>query len=102
MVLNLIVNALQILPPGGEITVRTLPPRNGRVSCEVSDNGPGIAPELQERIFTPFVTMREGGTGLGLALVQRIVQAHQGTVAVESEVGRGTTFRVELPTVQET
>jgi signal transduction histidine kinase len=102
VVLNLIVNALQILPPGGEITVRTLPPRNGRVSCEVSDNGPGIAPELQERIFTPFFTMREGGTGLGLALVQRIVQAHQGTVAVESEVGRGTTFRVELPTVQET
>jgi len=99
--LNLIVNALQILPAGGEITVRTLPPHNGRVSFEVSDNGPGIAPELQERIFAPFFTMREGGTGLGLALVQRIVQAHQGTVSVDSELGRGTTFRVELPAVQE-
>jgi two-component system sensor histidine kinase HydH len=99
--LNLIVNALQILPAGGEITVRTLPPHNGRVSFEVSDNGPGIAPELRERIFAPFFTMREGGTGLGLALVQRIVQAHQGTVSVDSELGRGTTFRVELPAVQE-
>ncbi len=100
--LNLIVNALQILPPGGEITVRTLPPRNGRVSFEVSDNGPGIPAELQERIFAPFFTMREGGTGLGLALVQRIVQAHQGAVSVVSEPGQGTTFHVELPAVQET
>jgi len=91
-----------MVPPGGEITVRTLPPHDGRVSFEVSDNGPGIASELQERIFTPFFTMREGGTGLGLALVQRIVQAHQGAVTVESAVGRGTTFRVELPVVQET
>jgi two-component system sensor histidine kinase HydH len=99
--LNLIVNALQILPAGGEITVRTLPPHNGRVSFEVSDNGPGIAPELRERIFAPFFTMREGGTGLGLALVQRIVQAHQGTVSVDSELGRGTTFRVELPAARE-
>lgn len=99
--LNLIINALQILPPGGEITVRTLPPRNGHVSFEVSDNGPGIPADLQERIFAPFFTMREGGTGLGLALVQQIVQAHQGTVGVISEPGHGSTFRVELPAVQE-
>jgi len=100
--LNLIVNALQVVPPGGEICVRTLPPQHRRVSFEVTDSGPGIPPEMQERIFTPFFTMREGGTGLGLALVQRIVQAHQGAVTVESAVGRGTTFRVELPAVQET
>ncbi|MBP1684668.1 MAG: signal transduction histidine kinase, nitrogen specific, NtrB [Deltaproteobacteria bacterium] len=100
--LNLIVNALQMLPAGGEITVSTLPLHHGRVSFEVSDNGAGIAPEMQERIFTPFFTMREGGTGLGLALVQRIVQAHQGAVTVESAIGHGTTFRVELPAVQET
>lgn len=100
--LNLIVNALQMLPPGGEITVRTLPPHNGRVSFEISDNGPGIAADMQERIFTPFFTMRAGGTGLGLALVQRIVQTHHGAVTVESAVGRSTTFRVELPAVQET
>lgn len=100
--LNLIVNALQMVPAGGEITVRTLPARQGRVRFEVSDTGPGIPLDMQAHIFTPFFTMREGGTGLGLALVQRIVQAHQGAVTVESAVGRGTTFRVELPAVEET
>jgi signal transduction histidine kinase len=96
--LNLLVNALQILPRGGRISVRTLPPNNGRVAFEVGDNGPGIAADVRDRIFTPFFTMREGGTGLGLALVQRVIQAHKGTVSVDSAVGRGTTFRVELPT----
>ena len=99
--LNLIVNALQILPGGGMVTVRTLRGLNGRVGFEVSDNGPGIPADACERIFTPFFTMRKGGTGLGLALVQRVVQAHQGTVSVDSMVGRGTTFRVELPTVED-
>ncbi len=99
--LNLIVNALQVLPRGSVLTARTLPGRNRRVAFEVSDNGPGMAPEIREQIFTPFFTMREGGTGLGLALVQRMVQAHQGTVSVTSEVGQGTTFRVELPAAEE-
>lgn len=98
--LNLLVNALQILPAGGEIMVRALPTANGRVAFEVSDNGPGISAEVRERIFTPFFTMREGGTGLGLALVQRVVQEHKGTVSVDSVVGRGTTFRVELPVAE--
>jgi len=70
---------------------------DGWVGFEVEDDGPGIPPDLRERIFTPFFSRREGGTGLGLALVRRMVQAHQGIVTVESEVGRGTTFRVELP-----
>ncbi|MFN8543886.1 MAG: ATP-binding protein [Candidatus Binatia bacterium] len=95
--LNLIVNALQILPAGGTITVRTGAARGGRVAFEVRDDGPGIPPEVQECLFTPFFSQRPGGTGLGLALVQRVVQAHQGTVTVESDVGRGATFRVELP-----
>lgn len=95
--LNLLVNALQILPRGGRIAVRTLPAHDGRVGFAVSDNGPGIAEEMQERVFAPFFTMREGGTGLGLALVHRIVQAHQGLITLESQVGHGTTFIVELP-----
>ncbi len=95
--LNLIINALQILPRGGHITVRTLPPHGGRVGFAVSDDGPGIAKEMHERVFAPFFTMREGGTGLGLALVQRIVHAHQGLISLESELGHGTTFTVELP-----
>ena len=98
--LNLVVNALQILPRGGQLTARTFAPQDGYVSFEVSDNGPGIPAELRERVFTPFFTMREGGTGLGLALVQRVVQTHQGTVTLHSTVGEGTTFRVELPVAE--
>jgi len=78
--LNLLVNALQILPRGGEVIVRTLSVGTSDVAFEVADNGPGIPPDIREHIFTPFFTMKEGGTGLGLALVQRLVQAHKGTV----------------------
>ena len=95
--LNLVVNAIQVLPSGGHLSVRTLPRRNGYVGFEVTDDGPGIAPEIRERVFTPFVSARPGGTGLGLALVQRMVQSHHGVLALETEPGRGTTFRVELP-----
>jgi two-component system sensor histidine kinase HydH len=98
--LNLVVNALQALGTGGTLTVRTLPARAGRVGFEVSDDGPGIPPNVRERVFDPFFTSRKGGTGLGLALVQRVVEAHKGSVSVESEVGRGTTFRVELPAAE--
>jgi signal transduction histidine kinase len=99
--LNLIVNALQILPRGGHITVRTDPNANGRVAFEIEDNGPGIPAELHERIFTPFFSLREGGSGLGLALVQRVVQSHHGSVSVRSTPGRGAAFRVELPVAKE-
>ena len=98
--LNLVLNALQILPAGAHVTVRTVRGNDGWVGFEVEDDGPGIPPDLRERIFTPFFSRREGGTGLGLALVRRMVQAHQGIVTVESEVGRGTTFRVELPALR--
>jgi signal transduction histidine kinase len=97
VVLNLLVNALQAQPHGGEIRLRTLAGEDGRVGFEVSDDGPGIAPEVRAHVFAPFFTKREGGTGLGLALVERIVRAHGGTVTVASTPGRGATFRVELP-----
>jgi signal transduction histidine kinase len=95
--LNLIVNALQVTPRGGSITVRTLTPRSGRVAFEVSDTGPGLSSERQAQIFTPFVSFREGGTGLGLAVAQRTVLAHGGTISVHSTPGGGATFTVELP-----
>jgi len=97
VLLNLLVNALQVQPTGGEIRLRMLPGSNGSVGFEVSDDGPGMTPETQARIFSPFYTKREGGTGLGLALVERIVRAHEGTVKVESIPGQGATFRIELP-----
>jgi signal transduction histidine kinase len=99
--LNLLVNALHVMPHGGRIRVRTFGHDHGRAGFEVADDGPGIAPELQKQIFTPFFTRREGGTGLGLAFVARVVVAHQGRVSVRSVPGEGATFRVELPAVEE-
>ncbi len=95
--LNLLVNALQIVPPGGHVTVRTLPAHDGRTGFVVEDDGPGVPAAMRERIFTPFFSRREGGTGLGLALVQRMVQANRGRVSVDDAPGGGAAFRVELP-----
>jgi signal transduction histidine kinase len=97
VVLNLVVNALQALPPGGSIRLRTLPESAGTVGFEVADDGPGIPEAIRDRIFRPFVSGREGGTGLGLAFVERVVKAHRGSLALHSAAGRGTTFEVRLP-----
>jgi signal transduction histidine kinase len=97
VVLNLVVNALQALPSGCSIRLRTLAPESGMVGFEVADDGPGLPAAIRGRIFEPFVTGRDGGTGLGLAFVERIVKAHRGRVTVRSEEGRGTVFDVRLP-----
>ena len=93
---NLIGNALEVTGPGGEIllSARAL---EGRIRIAVRDEGPGIAPELQERIFEPFVTTRSGGTGLGLAVARAIARAHRGEISVQSRPGEGSTFTVGLP-----
>lgn len=97
VVLNLVVNALQALPPGGSIRLQTFHVDSSTVGFEVRDDGPGLPAELRERIFQPFVTGREEGTGLGLAFVDRIVKAHGGSIVVQSETGKGTAFQVQLP-----
>lgn len=102
VVVNLLVNARDAMPSGGEIRVRATLRRSERpavVCLEVSDTGEGIAPSLLERVFDPFFTTKPvgSGTGLGLAVVYGIVSSHEGTVQVESELGRGTTIRVALP-----
>jgi signal transduction histidine kinase len=102
VVLNLLVNALQALPGGGSIRLRTLPEEGGTVGFEVVDDGPGLPADIRERLFQPFVTGREGGTGLGLAFVARVVKAHGGTVSVRSAPGHGTTFAVRVPVAAET
>lgn len=96
VLLNLIVNGLQILTGGGRIRVGTRD-EGEQLVIEIGDDGPGIAPEARQRIFEAFYFQREGGIGLGLAVVQKIVQAHGGQIeAQESELG-GALFRLTLP-----
>jgi signal transduction histidine kinase len=99
--MNLLVNAGQVLTGGGVVTVRTRAGGAGEVVLEVEDNGPGIAPEIRERIFEVFYSSRGGGTGLGLPIARQIVERHGGTIEMESEPGEGTTFRIRLPRRQE-
>jgi len=93
---NLITNAIQATEPGGSVTIQT--GRNGdRVEIRVADTGSGIAPERLSAIFDDFVTTKRRGLGLGLAITKRIVEQLDGTIAVESELGRGTAFTVQFP-----
>jgi two-component system, NtrC family, sensor histidine kinase HydH len=94
--LNLLLNAQQAMADGGELSI--LAARDpGGVSLDLIDTGNGMSPEVQARVFQPFFTTRSGGTGLGLATTRRIVEAHGGTIAVQSERGRGTKFTIHLP-----
>ncbi|MCK6591055.1 MAG: PAS domain S-box protein, partial [Polyangiaceae bacterium] len=101
--INLVVNAAQAIPEGTadrhEIRVVTRADNEGRAVIEVRDTGPGIPPEIRERIFEPFFTTKPVGvgTGVGLAICHGIVSAHGGEIGVDSEVGKGSVFRVTLP-----
>ncbi len=98
VVVNLVSNAYDALEGRGKIRVLSRA-RDGYAELEISDTGPGIPPEIQRHLFEPFFTTKgEGkGTGLGLAICHGIVRAHDGTIEVESEPGRGTKFTVRLP-----
>jgi PAS domain S-box-containing protein len=104
---NLIRNALEAMPDGGELAVKVQPERvepggttgDGARMVEISmqDTGPGIPPDEMDRIFTPFFTLKEGGTGLGLALAQKTVLALGGRVVAENREGGGARFTIRLP-----
>jgi signal transduction histidine kinase len=83
---------------GGEVTIETgYLPATGSVRLVVRDTGPGIAPEILPKIFDPFFTTKPDGTGLGLSISHGIVHDHHGTLAVRSDVGKGTAFTLTLP-----
>lgn len=97
VVLNLVKNAIEAFGDGPG-HVRVCVARQGdRALVRVADNGPGIAPEMQQRLFTPFFTTKHEGTGLGLSTAMAIVSGHKGVIRVESRVGQGSTFTVDLP-----
>jgi signal transduction histidine kinase len=100
---NYLSNALKFTPDGGQVAVRTSAESNGYFRVEVQDTGPGIAPQDIGRLFAEFqqlesgTTRRHQGTGLGLALTKRLVQAQGGSVAVHSVLGQGSVFSAVLP-----
>ena len=96
VLLNLFINSQQAMDKGGELIIRTVR-RTGRAVIQVSDTGKGIPPERLPAIFQPYCSWRSGGTGLGLATAKKIVEAHGGAISVHSEVGKGTSFTIELP-----
>ncbi len=98
---NVMENAVAASPAGGTVTVTCQPYKlNGRpaISIAISDQGPGLTAEQAEKIFEPFYTTKQKGTGLGMAIAQRIVEAHNGTIAACSDPDGGTTITITLPT----
>jgi signal transduction histidine kinase len=97
---NLIRNAVEATPPTGVVEVRVEAPERGLVRVVIRNTGAGVPAEIRERIFQPFFTTKVKGTGLGLAIAKHIVDAHRGTLRVESDGSTETRFVVELPTTQ--
>lgn len=97
--LNLVKNALEAMPDGGTLTVLTYPTISG-VALELIDTGRGIDDRTAMQMFEAFFSTKDGGSGLGLPTARKIVEAHGGRIDVQSEVGQGTKFTIELPCLQ--
>ena len=95
--LNLMINACEAMPDGGELSVTASRPAEGQVELDIEDSGVGIEPDEIPKIFDLYYTMKSRGSGIGLSMVYPIVQLHDGEVQVSSTPGRGTRFTVTLP-----
>lgn len=93
---NILINAIEALAGKGEVEIR-LSASQDRLALEVKDSGPGMKKEVLEKIFDPYFSTKEVGTGLGLPIAKKIIEDHGGSIAVESEVGRGTSIILSLP-----
>ena len=97
--MNLIVNACQAMPRGGPVTISTEAETEALLKITIEDTGVGIPSEDVERIFKMYYTTKQEGTGIGLALVRRVVDLHHGSIEIHSTIGQGTSVIVRLPTV---
>jgi signal transduction histidine kinase len=93
---NLVKNALEAMPGGGQLTARTRSTRRG-VALDLIDTGPGMDDHTALHMFEAFFSTKEGGSGLGLPIARRVIEAHGGRIDVQSEIGRGTKFTLEFP-----
>jgi two-component system sensor histidine kinase HydH len=98
--LNILLNALQATPPGGSIAI-AIDADATTITAEIQDQGAGIPPAVQAQLFTPFLTTKPKGVGLGLSIARRIVESHRGTISVTSHLGEGTAVSIALPLAPE-
>jgi signal transduction histidine kinase len=94
--LNILINAMQAMPKGGNIFV-TIKHKNNRIKVIVEDEGKGISDKLKKKIWDPFFTTKEEGTGLGLGIVKNIIESHGGTIKLSNRSAGGAKATVELP-----
>ncbi|WP_423409837.1 ATP-binding protein [Heyndrickxia sp. MSNUG] len=99
--INIIKNAIEVMPKGGYVTITISPAPGGRIHISIRDEGEGIPAEKVKKLGEPFYTTKERGTGLGLMVSFKIIEEHGGSIEVESEVGHGTTFHIYLPCQKE-
>ena len=97
VLMNLVQNGVEAIGDDGIIVLSTALTEDDYIKITVRDNGCGISPEQKQRIFEPFFTTKDKGVGLGMAIVHRIIEAHQGSIDIESEESRGSTFTIRLP-----
>jgi signal transduction histidine kinase len=96
---NVILNGVQAMPDGGRLLVRTETVRTGWAAVTVSDSGEGIPEDKIGKVFEPLFTTKAKGIGLGLAVTKSLIEGHEGTIEVESEAGKGSTFTIVLPLI---